>query len=205
MSKYFDLGLAALDNGQLISMSSKLRGKLGGSSYYSGIDTSAEETAENVLQKADDNKGTGTGSTTTAKSKRNDLLYQVNSNVKLVEILISDPSIIETVRDLMIDATDLPKKKDDTRGKQIFEYEQKSATEPAYLLAQGIKNGKGLHQWKTTTDIDTFKGYTLLDPTENAKIELDGFASKTEYAAMHRTCLKGVWSDWEGPITFMTL
>ena len=105
----------------------------------------------------------------------------------------------------MMDETGLVQSATGRRGKQTFSFLQLNSTSPAFLLAQGIEGGGGIHQWKITKDVTTYTGYELLDPTEHARIELTSVLPSTKYAALHRTCKKGIWSDWEGPLLFKTL
>ena len=149
--------------------------------------------------------GTGTGSTALDHQKRADVDYEFTTLVGVIDAMIANPAITADLKELMKDDTGLVKRSTGARGKQVFGFLQTSSTTPAFLLAQGIEGGGGIHQWKITKDVTTFTGYELLDPTEHARIELTSVLHTTKYAAMHRTCKKGIWSDWEGPMLFTTL
>lgn len=204
MSKYFNLALAKKKDAKLISDSGILVGKLAGSIYFDMLDTTARTTAKGNLEIAVGNKGTGKTSTAKAKNMRTRLIAKFKAQVNVLENLIDDPDVPEDVKILMIDDTNLHKRKETKTKKDHFRFSQETSETPAYLYAQGIPKGAGLHQWKLTEDFESFTNMVLLDPTDVANILLTTVKPKTEYAATHRTLIKGVWSVWEPPITFMT-
>ena len=205
MQSFFNLDLENKTDPEVRAMGGTFITKINGSTYFSSLDTNPLGKAIDALKTADDNKGTGTKSTTTASKQRVNVDYQFNAIVGLINTQIADPSILPADKELMKEDTGLTHRKETKREKDKFEFHQLNAESPAYLGAQGIKGGSGLHQWQITTDTVAHTNLELLDPTETGEIELTTVLPKTEYAATHRTRKNGIFSAWEPFITFMTL
>jgi hypothetical protein len=204
MKSHFKLDLEHKSDAEVRAEGGTLIAKLAGGTFFTSVDTAALATAITNLKTADDNKGTGVGSTDTAAQKRAIVDYEFNAVVSILDTKIASPTVTPEVKILMMDETGLVQSATGRRGKQTFGFLQLSSTTPAFLLAQGIEGGGGIHQWKITKDITNYTGYELLDPTEHARIELTTVLPATNYVAMHRSCKKGIWSDWEGPLSFRT-
>lgn len=204
MSKYFNLDLENKTDAAVRAEAGKFIVKINVSTYFSTLSTVALKNAIDKLKDADDNKGGGVTTTTIANTERVAFDYQFNAIVGLIDTMIADPDILDAKKQLMMEDTGLTLKKIGVHEKHKFGFHQTDGQSPAYLGARGIEGGGGLHQWKITKDVLAFTGFVLLDPTETAEIELTTVSPKTEYAAMHRTRKHGIFSAWEGPMTFMT-
>ncbi len=205
MDSNFTLDLKNTTDAVVISESTTLISKLGGSSYYSALVTTGLSGAVAILVTAVSNKGTGTQSTETALQKRTNVDYQLNLLVGVIDGLINNPAVPQPTKVLMREATGLVLSGTGGRsGPHPFRYVQISAETPGFLEAAGIEGGGGVHAWKITTDVITFTNYELLDPTETAKIELVTTLPEKDYAGSHRFLKSGIWSAWSTPMLFRT-
>jgi hypothetical protein len=204
MDSNFTLDLGHKSDATVRSEGGTLIAKLALSSYFSTVVTTGLSDSIAVLKTADDNKGTGTGSTETALQKRVIVDYQFNLLVGVLDGMIDNPAVTEGTKQLMRDATGLQQRVAGGRsGAHVFRFSQVSSETPPYLEAAGIDGG-GVHQWKITPDVATYTNYELLDPTQVAKIELTTAHPETDYAGSHRFLSKGIWSIWSPPILFRT-
>jgi len=203
MDSNFNLDLAHTSDAEVISEGTTFVGKIHDGVYFNTISTTSLEAAIALLITKVGKKGGGKTTTEEAAIQRVTVDYEFNMVVNIIDGIIDNPAVMESTKQLMRDETGLVQAKTGKRGKDAFRFMQAIAGAPAYLGAQGIPGGGGINQWKLALASDG--KYDILDPTVVANILLTTITAKTDYLAMHRHFTKGVWSAWEGPLSFTTL